>query len=204
MNVAHSQLDPSTPAGTPALRVQIAALRAVTNGRATAVILAASAAVFGFLCWLLFVKQAAGDQSAVIRALPAVNAGLNSLSTLLLVAGFVAILNRQFAWHMRFMFAALVSSACFLVCYVIYHNAHGDTHFLNHGPVVRPVYFAVLISHVTLSAVAVPLILASFFLSLSGRYSLHRRVSRFTFPIWLYVSVTGVVVFFMLKLCNHV
>ncbi len=184
-------------------QVQIAALRAVSNGRATAVILAASAAVFGFLCWLLYVKQAGGDQSPVIRALPAVNATFNGISTVLLSAGFVAILNRRFALHMRLMFAALCSSACFLIGYVVYHNAHGDTRFLNHGPIVRPAYFAILISHVALSAVAVPLILSSFFLSLSGRYGLHRRVSRFTFPIWLYVSVTGVVVFAMLKLYNH-
>ncbi len=184
-------------------QVQIAALKAVSNGRATAVILAASAAVFGFLCWLLYVKQAHADQSAVIRALPAVNAAFNAVSTVLLSAGFVAVVRRNFALHARLMFAALCSSACFLVGYVVYHNAHGDTRFLNHGPVVRPAYFAILISHVVLSAVAVPLILASFFLSLSGRYSLHRRVSRFTFPVWLYVSVTGVAVFAMLKVYNH-
>ena len=184
-------------------QIQIAALKAVSNGRAVAVILAASAAVFGFLCWLLWVKQGAGDQSAVIRALPAVNAGFNSLSTVLLSAGFLAITKRRFTLHMRLMFAALVSSACFLVGYVVYHNAHGDTHFVNPGRIVRPFYFALLISHVTLSAAAVPLVLASFFLSLSGRYTLHRRVSRFTFPVWLYVSVTGVVVFAMLKFYNH-
>ncbi len=88
---------------------------------------------------------------------------------------------------MRLMFAALCSSA--LLPGRVRHpplRTRADTHFLNHGPVVRPAYFAILISHVVLSAVAVPLILASFFLSLSGRYSLHRRVSRFTFPIWLY------------------
>ena len=199
MNVVPSQLDYSTPAGTPELRL----LRSVSTARATAVILAASAAVFAFLCWLLYIKQAAGDQSAFIRALPAANASFNGLSTLLLSAGFVAIMKRRFTLHMRLMFAALCSSACFLVGYVIYHNAHGDTHFVNHGPFVRPFYFALLISHVSLSAAAVPLVLASFFLSLSGRYALHRRVSRFTFPIWLYVSVTGVMVFAMLKLFNH-
>ena len=184
-------------------QVQIAALKAVSNGRATAVILLASAAVFAFLCWLLYVKQPVGDRSAVIHALPAVDATLNGLSTLLLSAGFVAVLRRRFTWHMRFMFAAACSSALFLACYLTYHAAHGNTPFVNHGRMIRPAYFAVLISHVTLSAVALPLILASFFLSLSGRYSLHRRVSRFTFPIWLYVSVTGVAVFALLKAYNH-
>ncbi len=184
-------------------QVQIAALRAVSNGRATAVILVASAAVFGFLCWLLYVKQPVDARSAFLDAVPAINATLNGVSTVLLCGGFVAILNRRFTLHMRLMFAALCSSALFLVGYVIHHYNSADTHFLNHGRLVRPFYFALLISHVTLSAVAVPLILASFFLSLSGRYSLHRRVSRFTFPIWLYVSVTGVAVFAMLKVYNH-
>ena len=184
-------------------QVQIAALRAVSNGRATAIIIVASTVVFAFLLWLLYVRQAVGTRSAVIDALPAVNATLNGLSTVLLSAGFVAILRRSFSVHMRLMFAALCSSACFLVCYLIYHAIHGNTPFVNHGPVIRPAYFAVLISHVVLSAVALPLILASFFLSLSGRYGLHKRVSRFTFPIWLYVSVTGVAVFALLKAFNH-
>lgn len=178
-------------------------MRGVTNGRALAVILAASAGVFGFLCWLLWLKHAGGVQSPVILALPAVNAGFNGLSTVLLLSGFVAILRRRFQLHMRLMFAALLSSACFLIGYVVYHNAHGDTRFINHGPLIRPVYFAVLISHIALSAVAVPLILASFFLSLSGQFALHKRVSRFTFPVWLYVSITGVAVFALLKLYNH-
>ena len=184
-------------------QVQIAALRAVSNGRATAVILVASAAVFGFLCWLLYVKQPVDARSAFLDAVPAINATLNGVSTVLLCGGFVAILNRRFTLHMRLMFAALCSSALFLVGYVIHHYNSADTHYLNHGPVIRPTYYAILISHVALSAVAVPLILASFFLSLSGRYSLHRRVSRFTFPIWLYVSVTGVVVFAFLRFTNH-
>jgi putative membrane protein len=198
MNAVPYQPTPSNSAPMPT----ISALSGVSNARATAVILAASAAVFGFLCWLLYVKQAAGVQSPVIRALPAVNAAFNSISTVLLSAGFVAIMRRRFTLHMRLMFAALCSSACFLIGYVVYHNAHGDTKFINPGG-VRYAYFAILISHVTLSAVAVPLILSSFFLSLSGKYPLHKRVSRFTFPIWLYVSVTGVVVFAMLKLYNH-
>ena len=184
-------------------QVQIAALRAVSNGRAVAVILAASAGVFGFLCWLLYVRQAVGARSAFLDAIPAINATLNGVSTVLLCCGLAAILRRRFTLHMRFMFAALCSSALFLVGYVIHHFNSASTVFVNHGRFVRPAYFAVLISHVTLSAVAVPLILASFFLSLSGRYSLHRRVSRFTFPVWLYVSVTGVAVFAFLKLGNH-
>ncbi|HSV15760.1 MAG TPA: DUF420 domain-containing protein [Tepidisphaeraceae bacterium] len=182
--------------------VQIPAFRATSNAKAVAVILAISAAVFGFLIWLIYVKPAAGHTSNLISALPAVNASLNALSTVFLVAGYVEIRNRRFTRHMTLMFAALASSTLFFICYVIYHNFHGDTRFLNHDPLIRPAYFFVLITHIVLSGVAVPLILTSFYLALAGKYALHRRVSRYTFPIWLYVSVTGVLVFAMLKLFN--
>ena len=99
---------------------------------------------------------------------------------------------------MQFMLAALTSSALFFVCYVVYHNYHGDTKFPPASP-VRPVYLFILITHIVLSAIVVPMIILSFFLALSGRLVAHRRLSRYTFPIWLYVSVTGVLVFVMLK-----
>ncbi len=182
--------------------LRIRAFQAVGTGRAVAAIVAVSGVAFGFLVWLIYLKQPAGVRSQLVANLPAVNAGLNSLSTVFLLGGIVAVVRRRFAAHMRFMFAAFVSSTLFLVCYVVYHNAHGDTHFRGVGP-VRPVYFTVLTSHIVLSAVALPLILVSFFLSLSGRYAWHRRVSRVTFPIWLYVSVTGVVVFAMLRWAPH-
>jgi putative membrane protein len=182
--------------------VQIPAFRATSNTRAIAVILVISAAVFGFLVWLIYLKPAAGYTSRVIGALPAVNACLNALSTGFLVAGYVEIRHRRYSRHMTLMFAALASSTLFLICYVIYHNFHGDTKFINPNRIIRPVYFFILITHIVLSGVAVPLILTSFYLSLAGKYALHRRVSRFTFPIWLYVSITGVLVFAMLKLAN--
>jgi putative membrane protein len=181
--------------------LELAILKSVGNGRALVAILLLSASVFGFLFWLVYVKPAAGYTSHVIGALPAVNASLNSLSTVFLIGGYIAIRRRQYRRHFRLMLSALASSALFFVCYVIYHNAHGDTKFLSHGP-VRPAYFTVLISHIVLSGISVPLILLSFYLSLSGHLALHKRVSRFTFPIWLYVSVTGVVVFAMLKIFN--
>jgi putative membrane protein len=182
-------------------QLQIPAFRSVSNGRAFAVILMLSGIVFAFLFWLVYIKKAAGHQSELISALPAVNATLNSLSTIFLVSGLAAILNKKYRLHMQLMFSALASSALFFVCYVIYHNIHGDTRFPHVA--ARPYYLAILISHIILSAVAVPLILSSFYLSLSGRYALHKRLSRFTFPIWLYVSVTGVVVFVMLRIYVH-
>jgi len=95
------------------------------------------------------------------------------------------------------MFIAFIFSTLFLVTYITNHALHGDMHFQGQG-IIRAVYFPLLISHIGLSVVALPMILITFFLSLTGRFPAHRRLARFTFPIWLYVSVTGVVVYMML------
>ncbi len=178
--------------------LQIPILRSAGNARALAFILLFSGVVVTFLFWLIYFKPAQGYSSRFIGALPAVNATLNGVSSVLLVCGFFAILRRKIALHLRLMFAALVSSALFLVSYVVYHHFHGDTKFTGTG-VIRPVYFFILISHIVLSVVVVPLILTSFYLSLAGQLKAHRHVSRVTFPIWLYVSVTGVLIFVILK-----
>ena len=127
------------------------------------------------------------------------NAALNGLSSVLLVAGFLAIRRRNYRRHMWFMLGALGTSTVFFAGYVTYHHYFGSTRFTGTGP-IRPVYFFILITHIILAAVVVPMILLSFFTSLSGRLTAHRRISRYTFPVWLYVSVTGVLVFAMLKL----
>ena len=116
-----------------------------------------------------------------------------------IVLGFAAIRRRRRDVHQRWMLTALASSGVFLASYVTYHALHGDSRFLGQGA-VRPIYFAILISHIGLSVVALPLVLSTFYLSLSGRFAAHRRLARWTFPIWLYVSVTGVVVFAMLQI----
>jgi putative membrane protein len=179
--------------------VQIPALRSMNATKAMGAILLLSAAVFGFLVWLIYFKPAAGYSSEVIGLLPALNALLNAMATVFLISGFVAVRKRQYATHIKLMFGALTCSTLFLISYVVYHNFHGDSKFLGTG-IVRPVYFFILISHIVLSAVVVPLILTSLYLSLAGRLATHRRVSRYTFPIWLYVSFTGVLIFAMLKL----
>jgi putative membrane protein len=179
--------------------LQVPLLRSASNARAVSFILLLSGTVVAFLVWLIYFKPAQGYSSRFIGSLPAVNATLNGISSVLLILGLRAVKRRNYALHVRLMLSALVSSALFFVGYVVYHNFHGDTKFTGTGP-IRPVYFFVLISHILLSAVAVPLILSSFYLSLAGRLSLHKRVSRVTFPIWLYVSVTGVLIFAMLKL----
>jgi putative membrane protein len=181
--------------------LEIPALRSLGSGKAMVAIGIVSAAVVAFLFWLIYFNRGIGHTSQMIAALPAVNAGLNALSTVFLVSGFIAVRRRNYRRHIRLMFAAVASSTLFFVSYVIYHRFHGDTKFLTMGP-VRPIYFFILITHIVLSVVAVPMILTSLYLSLSGRLGAHRRVSRWTFPIWLYVSVTGVLIFAMLKVFN--
>ena len=160
-------------------------------------IVALSAVIASFLIWLIYFK---GKVAAPhwVAALPAANASFNSLSALCLVLGYINIRRKNRPVHKRFMLAATVFSALFLVSYITYHSFHGDTDFPAHG-LIRPVYFLILGTHVGLSIVALPLILATLWYSLSGRFQFHRRIARWTFPIWLYVSVTGVVVFFVLR-----
>jgi putative membrane protein len=181
--------------------LQIAALRGIGPGKALGVIVAISVGVLAFLFWLIYFKPRGITSPAFVDHLAAVNATLNGISATLLCLGLMAVKARKYELHLKLMFAALGSSALFLISYVVYHTFHGDTKFGGAG-VVRPVYFAVLISHILLSVVAVPLILTSFYLALAGRMAGHKRVSKFTFPIWLYVSVTGVLIFAILKLFN--
>jgi putative membrane protein len=179
--------------------LQIPALRSMSGSKAIAAILGVSAAVFLFLVWLIYFKPATGYSSEAIGLLPAVNATLNALSSAFLITAFVAVKQRRYASHIRWVFAAVASSTLFLISYVVYHNFHGDTKFTGQG-LVRRIYFFILISHIVLSAVVVPLILTTLYLALAGRLHVHRRVARYTFPIWLYVSITGVLIFAMLKL----
>jgi putative membrane protein len=163
----------------------------------------ASALVIGFLLWLIYLKQTPGSTSPVTSGsvLPAVNALLNALSACSLVIGFIFIRKGQINIHRRFMLGALFFSALFLVSYIAYHSTHGDTPFRGTGA-VRPIYFFILISHILLTVIALPVILTTLFLALTGRFNAHRRIARITLPAWLYVSVTGVVIFFMLRFFN--
>jgi uncharacterized membrane protein YozB (DUF420 family) len=129
--------------------------------------------------------------------LPTLNAALNTMATLLLVAGWLLIRRGRWRAHRAAMVAAFVVSALFLVSYLTYHAVVGHVPFTGQGA-VRPVYFAILLTHILL-AVAVPfLAVAMFILALRGRWEAHRRLGRITMPIWLYVSVTGVVIYLML------
>jgi uncharacterized membrane protein YozB (DUF420 family) len=129
--------------------------------------------------------------------LPAVNATLNAISFVFLVTGYVFIRRGQWQRHRACMISALVVSGLFLTSYVIYHLQVGSVPFRKTGW-IRTVYFAVLIPHVILAAAIVPLILITVSRALSRRFDKHRRIARWTLPLWLYVSITGVIVYLML------
>ena len=132
-----------------------------------------------------------------IHDLPAVNASLNALSGILLLVGFALIRTRRIAQHRKVMLAAFATSSLFLVCYVVYHAQVGSVRFTRQG-FVRPLYYTILVTHVTLAAAVPPLAIVTLTRGLKGRYPQHRRLARWTFPIWLYVSVTGVLVYVLL------
>jgi uncharacterized membrane protein YozB (DUF420 family) len=132
-----------------------------------------------------------------ISDLPAINATLNGLAAVFLVAGYVLIRRGHRGLHKRCMLAALTTSALFLVSYVIYHANTGSRPFPGQG-VIRVVYFAILIPHVILAAAILPLALMTAARGLTGQYDRHVRLARWTLPLWLYVSVTGVVIYLML------
>ncbi len=155
-------------------------------------------AALTLIFWLLYFRADSSGEKQAVSMLPAINAGLNSLAAVLLIAGFVAIKKKREKLHQRLMTTALCVAAMFLMGYLYYHSLHGDTKFLGEGW-IRPVYFFTLISHILLSIAMLPMILSTVYLGLTDQRKKHRKLARFTFPIWLYVSVTGVAIFFLLK-----
>ena len=131
------------------------------------------------------------------EALPGLNAMLNSVSAGLLLAGFGCIRAGWVAAHRACMTAALCASTLFLASYLTYHAHVGSVHFPGQG-LVRPVYFTLLASHTCLAALIVPLALRTFYLAVRRRVTAHRAIARWTLPLWLYVSVTGVIIYWML------
>jgi len=132
--------------------------------------------------------------------LPPIHAGLNILATICLLFGFYFIKNKNVAAHQKSMYGALFFSALFLVCYVIYHFTTHETLFCKEG-LIRKVYFTILITHIVASGVIFPFILFTFIRGFTGQVEKHRKMARWVFPIWLYVTVTGPIVYFMLKPC---
>ena len=132
-----------------------------------------------------------------VHDLPALNATLNATSGILLLIAYAHIRARRIEQHRRYMLAAFTASSLFLVCYLVYHAQVGSVPFTRQG-LVRPLYFTILITHVTLAATVVPLALVTLSRGLKARYPQHRRIARWTFPVWMYVSVTGVLVYVLL------
>ena len=129
--------------------------------------------------------------------LPPLNAAINGLTTLLLIAGFMAIKNGNIARHKQLMTTALVCSVVFLLSYVAYHSGTESTKFGGEG-IIRGVYFFILISHILLAIAITPLVLITLVRAWSERFDKHRKIAKITLPLWLYVSVTGVIVYFMI------
>ena len=164
------------------------------------VILAVSVVATAFLFWLIYIHPAAAS-SAQYAFLPALNAMFNGLSAVALLIGYTFIKARRIAAHRAAMITAFGFSTLFLVGYILHHALHGDVRYPVHAP-LRSIYLSLLASHIILAVVALPLILVTLFFSLSGRIPQHRRVARWTFPLWLYVSITGVVTWAMLRMAK--
>jgi putative membrane protein len=174
-----------------------APLSARVNDRAFYVFTAVvSVAALSFLAWLLLVRRGGPVEGVDLRFLPAVNAGLNATAAALLIAGWVAVKRGARRAHQYLMVAAFVASSLFLVCYLAYHYVHGDTRYVGDW---RGLYLTILASHVLLSMPVVPLALVAFYFAWRQQFARHRKVTRWLAPIWVYVSVTGVVIFFMLR-----
>jgi putative membrane protein len=151
-----------------------------------------------FLLWLIYVHPASDAAALHYTFLPNLNALLNGLAAIALLAGFYFIRTHRIAAHRASMMTAFVFSTLFLVSYVANHALHGDTLYPVHNRVYYDAYLPILISHIVLSTVALPIVLITFYLSLSRRFAAHRKLARYTFPLWLYVSITGVAVRVML------
>jgi len=143
-----------------------------------------------FLVWLIYFRQGGGEANLAASKLPALNAALNATSAIILMIGFWAIKNRREFLHKNLMISAFCVSTMFLISYIYYHSLQGDTKFLGEG-LIRPVYFCILI--------VFPMILSTIYFGITDNRKTHRKIAKFTFPIWLYVSVTGVIIFFLLR-----
>jgi putative membrane protein len=152
-----------------------------------------------FLTWLVYFHPPIDAAGAHLAFLPALDAILNALCAVFLLQGFRYIRSRQVTAHRNSMFAAFIVSSAFLVAYIANHVLHGDILFPTTHPTARFIYLWILLTpHILLAVVALPMILITFFLSLTGRFPAHQKLARWTFPVWLYVSVSGVVVYAML------
>ncbi len=160
-----------------------------------------STLAIAFLVWLVYFHESAPAERSSSILMPALNAAFNATAAALLAAGLYAIKQGNRARHKALMLAALGASTAFLINYIAYHYLQGDTKFAGVGA-VRLFYFPLLISHIVLSVVALPMILWTLFLALTERFALHKAWAKWTWGLWMYVSVTGVLVFVMLHVIS--
>ena len=158
----------------------------------------ASSVALAVLAYLLLLRGGSGGGGQSLSFMPAVNAAFNGMSAVLLTLGVMAIRKKKVRQHRMLVIGAFASSSLFLAGYLSYHYVHGETHYPGAGA-AKVFYLALLASHVLLSLPVVPLCLAAFYYALTGRFETHKRITKFLYPVWLYVSVTGVVVFCLLR-----
>lgn len=130
--------------------------------------------------------------------LPLINSILNSIATLLLLVGFVLIKSGKKVQHQKVMWAAFIVSGLFLINYLIFHYQVGSVKFLGEG-LIRPIYFTILITHIILAVAIVPLVLLTLTRAVKKRFELHKKIARITWPLWMYVSITGVVIYLFMR-----
>lgn len=165
--------------------------------QARLLILTVSFVVFAAVVILSRVKLEA-DLGFDIHIFALINAIINSTVSILLVAGLMAVKQKNYVRHKNIMMSAIVLSVLFLVSYIAHHLLSGDTKFGGEGT-IRLVYFIILVTHIFLAAVILPFILFTAYRSLTGEYEKHKKLARYTWPLWLYVSVTGVIVYLMIS-----
>ena len=157
-----------------------------------------STLALSLLAYLLLIRRGSSGSAMDVSFLPPLNAALNALSASFLLAGFVAIRRKAWRVHRNLMMAAFAASSLFLVSYLAFHYVHGDTHYRGTGA-ARGVYFFILATHVLLSMGVVPLALTAFYFAARRQFVKHKKVTRVLLPMWLYVSVTGVAVYLLLR-----
>lgn len=164
----------------------------------TKIIVAVSIAIPVVVAILLFTAAPEVETSIDLKLLPKFHAILNSLTAICLILGFVFIKQRNIVAHKTVNLFALLFSVLFLVSYVVYHSLAESTSFGGEG-VIRYVYYFILITHIILAAVIVPLVLFTFLRALTSQFEKHKKIARWTLPLWLYVAITGVVVYLMIS-----
>ncbi len=147
---------------------------------------------------LIFLPKSNQEAGSWITALPKLNAFINSLTSLLLLAGLYFVKKGKIEWHRRAMISAFSLGTLFLISYVTYHSQAESTTFGGEGP-IRRIYYSLLISHIILAAIVVPFVLLALYYGLSDKVEKHRKVVKYAFPIWLYVSISGVLVYLLIS-----